>query len=44
MILKYTTFQKLDLSPSSDEEVADTASVGSVRKSYPNPVIEVGYF
>jgi hypothetical protein len=32
-ILKNTTFQKLDLFPSSAEEVGDTYSVGSVRKS-----------
>jgi hypothetical protein len=32
-LLKNTTFRKLDLIPSSGEEVGDTYSVGSVRKT-----------
>jgi hypothetical protein len=34
VILKNTTFRELNLFPSSGEEVGDTDSVGSLRKSY----------
>jgi hypothetical protein len=34
-MLKNTPFRKLDLFPFSGEEMGDTYSLGSVRKSYP---------